>query len=71
MIKKTHILYALFTELITPRYITCAVFNHNIILLFFTFTTIRVSHNTTVPSKKLLPVQIYRDKIKLSFDKQS
>jgi len=35
MIKKTHILYALFTELITPRYITCAVFNHNIILLFF------------------------------------
>ena len=46
MIKKTHILYALFTELITPRYITCAVFNHNIILLFFTFTTIRVSHTT-------------------------
>jgi len=35
MIKKTHILYALFTELITPRYITCAVFNHNIILPFF------------------------------------
>ena len=37
MIKKTHILYALFTELITPRYITCAVFNHNRIQFFFYF----------------------------------